>query len=77
MGQYIKSKQLPFTEKFICLATISVSSVYKFSVGFQYELVNLDLNEVCFVKNRIFPIHMKNQGKVKALLNGVDVRNEK
>ena len=46
-------------------------------VGFQYEPVNLDINEVCFVKNRIFPIHMKNQGKVKALLNGVDVRSEK
>ena len=27
----MKSKQLPFIEKFICLAVLSVNSVYKFS----------------------------------------------
>ena len=31
MGQYMKSKQLPFIEKFIGLAVLSVNSVYKFS----------------------------------------------
>ena len=38
------------------------------SVGFWYEPVSLDVNEVYF----------KNQGKVKALLNGIkDVGNVK
>ena len=37
-------------------------------VGFQYEPVNLDLNEVYF--------DSQDQEKVKALLIGVDVRKE-
>ena len=36
-------------------------------VGFQYEPVSLDVKEVCCVKN---------QKKVKALLNGADVGND-
>ena len=31
IGQYMKSKQLPFTEKFICSGILSVNSVCKFS----------------------------------------------
>ena len=38
-------------------------------VGFPCEQVTLDVNEVCIFKK-------KNQGKVKALLNVVDVGNE-
>ena len=47
-------------------------------VGFQFEPVSLDVIEVCFEeeKNRISLTHVTNQEKVKALLNGVDVRNE-
>ena len=46
-------------------------------VGFQYEPVSLDVNEDCFEEeHRISLIHMKNQGKVTALLNNVDVGNE-
>ena len=45
-------------------------------VGFQYEPVSLDVNEVYLQKNRVSLILVKNQEIVKALLNGVDVRNE-
>ena len=31
IGHYMKPKQLPFIEKFICLAMLSVNSVFKFS----------------------------------------------
>ena len=31
LGQYMKSKQLPFIEKVICSAILLVNSVYKFS----------------------------------------------
>ena len=43
-------------------------------VGFQYEPVSLDPNKVCFEEER--DIYVKNRGKVKALLIGVDVGNE-
>ena len=43
-------------------------------VGFQYEPVSLDPKKVCFEEER--DIYVKNQGKVKALLIGVDVGNE-
>ena len=42
-------------------------------VGFQYEPVSSDVNEVCFEGEQDILIHVKNQGKVKALLNVVDV----
>ena len=42
-------------------------------VGFQYEPVSLDVNEVFLQKNRVSLILVKNQEKVKALLNGVDL----
>ena len=45
-------------------------------VGFQYEPVSLDVNEVFLKKNRMSLILVKNQEKVKTLLNGVDVRNK-
>ena len=45
-------------------------------VGFQCEPVILDVNEVCFEREQISLIRMKNQEKVKALLNGVYVGNE-
>ena len=45
-------------------------------VGFQYEPVSLKANEVCFEKNRIFLVQVKNQEKVKVLINGVDMGNE-
>ena len=45
-------------------------------VGFQYESVSLDVNEVCFEEDRISLTQVKNQGKVKTLLNGVDVGNK-
>ena len=45
-------------------------------VGFQHELVSLDVYEVCFEEEQDIPMHVKNQGKVKALLNGADVGNE-
>ena len=49
----MKSKQLPFIEKCICLTIFSVNSLYKFSaihlslasIGFQYE-PELVVNEV-------------------------------
>ena len=31
IGQYMKSKQLPLIGKLICLAILSVKSIYKFS----------------------------------------------
>ena len=31
IGQYMKSKRLPFIEKVICLAILFVNSVHKFS----------------------------------------------
>ena len=31
VGLYLKSKQVPLTEKSICLTILSVNSVYKFS----------------------------------------------
>ena len=100
VGQFMKSKQLSFIEKFICLAILSVNSVYRFSeciyliayillqingsyfskialVRFQYEPVSLDVTEVCFEEKQDIPdIHVKNQRKVKALQNVVDVGNE-
>ena len=45
-------------------------------VGFQYEPVRLDVNEVCFEKEQDILIHAKNRRKFKALLNRVDVVNE-
>ena len=46
-------------------------------VGFQHEPVSLDVNEDCFEEeHRISLIHVKNQRKVTALLNNVDVGNE-
>ena len=40
-------------------------------VELQYEPASLDAKEV--MRNRKFLIHVKNQEKVKASLNGVDV----
>ena len=45
-------------------------------VRFQYEPVSLDVNEVCLEEEQNILIYVKNQGNVKALLNGVDVGNE-
>ena len=45
------------------------------SLGFQYELVSLDVNKVSFVRNRISLIRGKNQEKVTALLNVANVGN--
>ena len=45
-------------------------------VRFQYEPVSLDINEACLEEEMNILIYVKNQGNVKALLNGVDVRNE-
>ena len=46
-------------------------------VGFQYEPVSLDVNEICFFKeNRVALIQVKNQEKVKALLNDADMGYE-
>ena len=42
-------------------------------VGFQYEPVSLDVNKVCLKKGKISLIRVKNQEKVNALLNSVDV----
>ena len=42
-------------------------------VELQYEPASLDTKEVCLMRNRKFLIHVKNQEKVKASLNGVDV----
>ena len=45
-------------------------------VGFQYEPLSLDVNEVCFEEQDI-PTTREKSRKVKALLNGVNVRNER
>ena len=45
-------------------------------VGFQYEPVSLDINEVCFEEEQDITNTHENQEKVKALLNGADVGNE-
>ena len=42
-------------------------------VGFQYEPASLDVNKVCLKKGKISLIRVKNQEKVNALLNSVDV----
>ena len=42
-------------------------------VELQYEPASLDTKEVCLMRNKKFLIHVKNQEKVKASLNGVDV----
>ena len=54
------------------ISTLNSSYFSKIAlVGFQYEPVSLDVNEVCFED-------VKHQEKVtKWLLNGVDVGNEK
>ena len=45
-------------------------------IGFQYEPVSLDVNEVCCEEEQDIPNTRKNQGKFKALLDGVDVGSE-
>ena len=45
-------------------------------VGFRFEPVSLDVNKCVLKKNRISLIRVKNQEKVKALLNGANVENE-
>ena len=45
-------------------------------VGFQYEPVSLDVNEVCFEEEQDIPNTREKSRKVKALLNDVDVGNE-
>ena len=45
-------------------------------VGFWYEPLSLDVNKVCLEESNISLIRVKNQEKVKALLNSVDVGNE-
>ena len=47
----MKSKQLPFIEKFICLAVLSVNSVYKFSEMYlSYSQILLQINNTYFSK---------------------------
>ena len=45
-------------------------------VWFWYEPLSLDVNKVCLEESNISLIRVKNQEKVKALLNSVDVGNE-
>ena len=45
----MKSKQLPFIGKFICLAILSVNSVYKFPEMYQSYSLNFTTN-----KQRLF-----------------------
>ena len=45
-------------------------------VGLQYEPASLYVKHSVLKKNRTSLIPVKNQHKVKALLNGVDVGNE-
>ena len=45
-------------------------------VGLQYKPVSLDVNKVCFEEEQDIPNTLKNQEKVKALLNRVDVGNK-
>ena len=47
----MKSKQLPFIETFICLAILSVNSVYKFSeIYISYSVNFLQINSIYFSK---------------------------
>ena len=41
-------------------------------LGVQYEPVSLDVSNIVLKKKRISLLLVKNQGKFKALLNGVD-----
>ena len=45
VGQYMKLKQLPFIEKFICLAILCVNSVYKFSEMYLSCSLNFSTNK--------------------------------
>ena len=45
-------------------------------VGCKYEPVSVDVNKFCFEEEQDIPNTHKNQRKVKALLNDVDVGNE-
>ena len=45
IGQYMKSKQLPFIERFIRLAILPVSSVYKFSEMYLSYSLNFSTNK--------------------------------
>ena len=83
-GLYTKSKQLLLIEKCICLTIFFVNLFYKFSamhlplalVGFQ-NAPEFTVNEVCFEEENkmISLIRVKNQEKIKLLLNGVNVGN--
>ena len=46
-------------------------------VGFRCEPVSLDVKNSVLIRKSISLIRAKNQEKVEALLNGVDVRNMK
>ena len=45
-------------------------------VEFQYEPLSLVVTKSVLKKNKSSLIHEKNRGKVKASLNGANVRNE-
>ena len=45
IGQYMKSKQLSFIGKFVCLAILSANSVYKFSEMYQSYSLNFTTNK--------------------------------
>ena len=45
-------------------------------VGFQYESVSLDVNEVCSEEEQDIPNTREKSRKAKALFNGVYVGNE-
>ena len=45
IGRYMKSKQLPSIEKFICLAILSVNSVHKFSEMYLSYSLNFTTNK--------------------------------
>ena len=47
--QYMKSKQLPFTEKFICLAILSVNSVYKISEMYLSYSLNFTRKKIAVI----------------------------
>ena len=58
IGQYMKSKQLLFTEKFICLAILSVNSVYRFSkIYLSCSLSFTTSNSSCFSKMAFVGVH--------------------
>ena len=63
---------LPATLEGVSISRISHDILFKV----HNEPVSLGVNEVCFEENRISLVREKNQEKVKALLNGVDVGNE-